>query len=300
MGRRDTVDPGQGALFGDAAPATSGRGGPERAEAGPIGGAATAPSVSSHPDAQRRVLLGGKAVGYALQRGRRRSIGFVVGAEGLSVKAPSWVPIRDIEAALQARAGWVLRKLAEQQEQSRRRLAARVEWRDGASLPFLGEPLIVVLGARAVEARRGALPAIKADRAADSGTLCLHLALGPAASPQQISDAVQSWLQQQARRIFDERCRAFAERLQVRCTRLALSSAGTRWGSASPSGAIRLNWRLVHFDLPTIDYVVVHELAHLREMNHGRRFWDLVGSVLPDYEQRRLALRAAALPQFED
>src|SRR5439155_19917857 len=119
-------------------------------EAGPIGGAATAPSVSSHPDAQRRVLLGGKAVGYALQRGRRRSIGFVVGAEGLSVKAPSWVPIRDIEAALQARAGWVLRKLAEQQEQSRRRLAARVEWRDGASLPFLGEPLIVVLGARAV------------------------------------------------------------------------------------------------------------------------------------------------------
>ena len=80
------------------------------------------------------------------------------------------------------------------------------------------------------------------------------------------------------------------------CARLALSSAATRWGSASADGSIRLNWRLVHFALPIIDYVVAHELAHLREMNHSPRFWDVVRSVVPDYEHSRLALRDGQVP----
>jgi predicted metal-dependent hydrolase len=75
-------------------------------------------------------------------------------------------------------------------------------------------------------------------------------------------------------------------------TRLKLSSAQTRWGSASADGTIRLNWRLVHFGLSVVDYVVVHELAHLREMNHSPAFWDVVRSVLPDVEERRAQLRA--------
>ena len=79
-------------------------------------------------------------------------------------------------------------------------------------------------------------------------------------------------------------------------TRLSLSSAATRWGSASADGSIRLNWRLVHFALPMIDYVVAHELAHLREMNHSPRFWDVVRSVLPDYEAARGTLRDEVLP----
>ena len=81
--------------------------------------------------------------------------------------------------------------------------------------------------------------------------------------------------------------------------RLSLSAAATRWGSAGADGSIRLNWRLVHFALPVIDYVVVHELAHLREMNHSARFWDAVRSVLPDYEAARLALRDPVLPAFD-
>jgi len=110
---------------------------------------------------------------------------------------------------------------------------------------------------------------------------------------------VQSWLQRQARRVFDERCRHFAQQLGVRVTRLALSSAQTRWGSASVDGSIRLNWRLIHFALPTIDYVVAHELAHLRHMDHSPRFWDVVRSVVPDYEQRRGGLKDEVLPVFD-
>jgi predicted metal-dependent hydrolase len=82
-------------------------------------------------------------------------------------------------------------------------------------------------------------------------------------------------------------------------TRLSLSSASTRWGSASADGSIRLNWRLVHFGLPVIDYVVAHELAHLREMNHSEAFWDVVRSVMPDFEQARGTLRHEVLPALE-
>jgi predicted metal-dependent hydrolase len=110
--------------------------------------------------------------------------------------------------------------------------------------------------------------------------------------------AVQGWLQRQARGHFERRCEHFAAALGVSYTRLSLSSAQTRWGSANASGAIRLNWRLIHFAPPVIDYVVAHELAHLREMNHSARFWSVVRSVLPDYEQARGRLRDEMLPRL--
>ena len=78
--------------------------------------------------------------------------------------------------------------------------------------------------------------------------------------------------------------------------RLSLSAAQTRWGSASADGSIRLNWRLVHFGLQVIDYVVAHELAHLREMNHSAAFWDVVRSVVPDYEKMRTTLKDVPVP----
>jgi predicted metal-dependent hydrolase len=85
----------------------------------------------------------------------------------------------------------------------------------------------------------------------------------------------------------------------VQVRRLSLSSAATRWGSASADGSIRLNWRLVHFALPVIDYVVTHELAHLREMNHSPAFWDVVRQALPGFEAARGRLRSDTLPVFE-
>jgi predicted metal-dependent hydrolase len=75
---------------------------------------------------------------------------------------------------------------------------------------------------------------------------------------------------------------------------IRLSNARTRWGTCHVDGRIRLNWRLIQVPPALIDYVVVHELAHLREPNHSSRFWSQVGSVLPDYKERRLALRRDA------
>jgi len=253
---------------------------------------ALAGEVFRHPRAQRDVRLDGHLVGYEMRRARRRSIGFVVGPEGLSVSVPRWVGVREVDSALQDKRGWILRKLREQRERALRLQSARIDWRDGTELPFLGEPVILVLDVRTV----GAMLDNGADALPGVPRRMLRVGLPQTATPEQIRDLVQSWLQRQARRIFEERCAVFAVRLNVRVRRLALSSAATRWGSANADGSIRLNWRLVHFGLPVIDYVVTHELAHLREMNHSPAFWDVVRSVLPDYEQSRLALRDGQVP----
>lgn len=257
------------------------------------------PAVFRHPHASREIHLQQHLVSYALKRARRSSIGFIVGAEGLSVNAPRWVGIGDIEAALQEKAAWILRKLQEQQTRARRLQAAKVDWREGTTIPFLGEDVIIVLDPRSTGAILNSDASALQGQLAGVPRLTLHVGLPESAGPEQIRDAVQSWLQRQARRIFEERCRHFATQLEVRYTRLALSSAQTRWGSANADGSIRLNWRLVHFALPTIDYVVTHELAHLREMNHSPRFWDVVRSVLPDYERARGNLKDDVLPVFE-
>jgi predicted metal-dependent hydrolase len=129
----------------------------------------------------------------------------------------------------------------------------------------------------------------------------LHLGLPPTTTEQQIKDRVQGWLQTQARRLFGERLEVYAERLGVRHSAYALSSAATRWGSCTADGKIRLNWRLVHFPMSLIDYVVAHELAHLKEMNHSPRFWDTVESIFPEFREAREQLRShppELLPAF--
>jgi predicted metal-dependent hydrolase len=274
----------------------------------PRGGSARAPDLPptdpapdghagqrfAHPRASREVRLGRCLVAYEFRRTRRRSIGFIVGAEGLSVAAPRWVPVADVEQALREKAGWIVAKLGEQRERAERLRAARIDWRDGTTVRFLGEDLQVVLDpdvTGALIADDGGTGAAPAKR--------LRIGLSGHAAPEQIREAVQSWLQRQARRLFEERCAHFAAVLGVRPKRLALSSATRRWGSASADGTIRLNWRLIHFALPVVDYVVTHELAHLREMNHSAAFWDVVRSAMPDYARHRETLVRETVPPIE-
>jgi predicted metal-dependent hydrolase len=258
-----------------------------------------APTLLRHPRAQREIVLQGQRVAYEFRIARRRSIGFSVGLEGLSVRAPRWVRRADVDEALLERGDWILAKLAEQQQRNQRLEAARVLWREGESLPFLGEPVVMVIDPRVAGA------VLQADTHADGPSLpgvprrVLRVGLPHDASADQLREAVQGWLQRQARRVFEERCAHFAPRLNVRVKRLSLSSAATRWGSASSDGAIWLHWRLIHFTLPVIDYVVAHELAHLREMNHSRAFWDVVRSVVPDYMRARRQLDDQPVPVLD-
>ncbi len=255
-----------------------------------------------HPEANREIVLGSAVVGFAFRRGRRRTIGFTVSAQGLVVSAPKWVPLHEVDAAVREKSSWITAKLVAAREREARLAQARVEWCDGTTIPFLGQPVIVVLDPR------HAFDGVGAVLHTDAGdpnpglagvpSMTLHVALPHAATPEQIRDAVQAWLMRQAKRVFAERLDHFAAPLQVRWRRLSLSSAGTRWGSASADGSIRLNWRLIHFRQEVIDYVVAHELSHLRVMDHSPRFWDTVRSVVPGYAELRGQLKDETLPHW--
>lgn len=248
----------------------------------------------AHPQATRELVLGSARVAYEFKRGNRKTIGFLVGAEGLSVRAPRWVALRDVDAAIREKSDWILRKLAETQQRHARVEATRIEWRDGAEFPFLGEPVVIRLDPKHGFASVGGT----LDEKVGDGPRVLRLAVAQNAEPSQIRDAAQAWLTRQARKLFIERLDHFAPLLGVRWHKLSLSNAATRWGSASADGSIRLNWRLIHFRMPVIDYVVAHELAHLRVMDHSHRFWETVESVVPDYDQLRRQLKDEAVPRW--
>jgi predicted metal-dependent hydrolase len=277
----------------------------------------------AHPRATRRIQLGTTDVAYAFRRGKRRTIGMAVGPDGLEVSAPRWVTLGEVESALHEKADWIARKLVEMQERQQQLGAARIVWVDGVVLPYLGDQLKVVLDsssmlkknsaqfepaqqiqvgdALSLSADIGTQESVQADVATQAAVPLLHtlrLGLPLNAEPQQIRDAVQAWLMRQAKALFVARLNHYAPQLGVQWQRVSLSSAATRWGSASANGAIRLNWRLVHHKRDVIDYVVAHELSHLRVMDHSPRFWETVQSVMPDYAQRRRVLKDEPLPPW--
>ena len=251
----------------------------------------------AHPKATRRIQLGTTDVAYAFRRGKRRTIGMAIGPDGLEVSAPRWVSLGEVESALHEKADWIARKLVEMQERQQQLGAARIVWADGVVLPYLGDQLQVVLDSTKTLKKNSA----QFEAAVQTASPLLHtlrLGLPLNAEPQQIRDAVQAWLMRQAKALFVERLNHFAPQLGVQWHKVALSSAATRWGSASADGSIRLNWRLVHHKLEVIDYVVAHELSHLRVMDHSPRFWETVQSIMPDYAQRRRILKDEPLPPW--
>ena len=235
-----------------------------------------------HPQANRQTRLGDAVVAYEFKRARRRTIGLQVGPKGLSVRAPAWVPVDEIEAFLSSKTQWVLDKLREMQDRAKR---PAVQWQHGMVWAYLGREYTVQMDPT------HRFEGVGAGLVGNT----LSVALPHDCGPERLRDAVHAWMMTQARHCFTERLNHYAPLLGVRWTRLSLSSAATRWGTAKADGSIRLNWHLMALPLELVDYVVVHELSHLREMNHSPAFWAVVASVMPDYAERRRALQRHGL-----
>lgn len=237
---------------------------------------------SDAAEAARTIALGGRQVPYLLRRSPRRTIGLTIDQHGLRVGAPTRALLGDIESLIRKHGRWVVEKL---DAWERRAAPAPLAIADGLQWPFLGSLLTLRLG-------------IGANRALWSGDgSVLSLALAPGADARSILERA---LRERARGVFAGRLALLAPRLGVPLPPFSLSSARTRWGSCSARGSLRLNWRLVFFPLAVIDYVVAHELAHLKEMNHGPRFWSLVEQLCPDWRESRADLKrlAHALPNL--
>lgn len=203
----------------------------------------------------------------------RKSIAIEIQRDGkVLVRAPLRTPQARIEALLIEKKNWIEEKLAlcrQMQDQ-----IPIHTYSPGETFPFLGiwHPLKLV------------------DRTRPALILAEAFELSKGSQPRA-REVFIHWYRSEAARIFQERTSIWSAACGLKPSALGLSSARTRWGSCASNGKINLTWRLVMAPLSILDYVVVHELAHLKVKNHSKTFWDLVKSHLPDYQSRRKWLK---------
>ncbi len=224
---------------------------------------------------QRTVNLVGTPVSFTLKRTSRRSIGLRIDDRGLTVNVPLRSSEKWLHSVLQDKARWVVEKLESWQAKK----SVPPQWLDGQEISFVGETLIL----RVVASLFATPPQLHGRQ------LFVHVT--DSANQTVIEQAVTQWHQHEAEHLFKERVAHYAPLMNVCPRTVKLSSATTQWGSCTARGAVRLNWQLIKMPQRLIDYVVVHELAHLVEMNHSAAFWGVVERVCPDYLKRRGELR---------
>jgi predicted metal-dependent hydrolase len=223
----------------------------------------------------RRVALAGGVVDYRLMRGRRRSIGMHIGLDGLTVRAPRWTTIREIEAALAEHARWIVRTL--DAWRARRRETMPRAWITGAPIVYQGRDLALAL-----------FPS--RERAIAADLLNLTVRHPGAHDEHEVAAFVAHWLREETMRLALPRVIVYAARVAPAPPPVKLSNARSEWGSCNHRGELRLSWRLSQLPPTLADYVIAHEVAHLAELNHSPRFWALVESLYPDYVAARSAL----------
>ena len=207
-----------------------------------------------------------------LVRSKRRTIALIVEGDGsLTVRAPTRATLAAIELFIREKAEWIIR--------TRARLGSVIQvpkkkYVDGEKFLFLGAPYELTL----VTPRRAALKFERGFQLANTA--------------QQRGELLFTrWYKGKALTVLSERVKLFADMHGYVPKRVNITSAKTRWGSCSPDGSLNFTWRLVMAPLEVIDYVVVHELVHLRVKNHSRRFWAAVGKIFPDYRIQRRWLK---------
>ncbi|MGQ9800591.1 MAG: M48 family metallopeptidase [Candidatus Saccharicenans sp.] len=211
---------------------------------------------------------------FRLIRSNRRTVGLEINHQGdLIVRAPERLELPAIKNIVKSHRKWIIGKLAEFEKC--RQLTRLRRFTEGEKFLWLGReyPLLFT---------KEAGPAL---RFTGESFILSSRRQG------QAREIFKKWYRKKARVYFEERIRSLAARNGFRFKKFRLSSARTRWGSCSARGTISLNWRLILAPPEIIDYVIIHELAHTREKNHSRTFWDLVARQMPDFRQRRLWLK---------
>lgn len=228
------------------------------------------------------VRFGATTIDYSIVRSRRRKKTVEVTIDpgaGVLVAAPMATPRGKIRAVVQKRASWIVRNGATESSKTRSKL-----WVSGESLPYLGRQVRMFVDYAPVDKA-----AVRFEHWSFRVTLPRQLRQRDRAGAAR--DAVRRWYERRARERLRGRVEKWAPLLGVSPTRVLTRDQRQRWGSCSPDGTVRFNWRIVMAEPSLIDYVVVHELAHLVERTHSTKYWQQITRVLPDYKLRRTRLR---------
>jgi len=209
---------------------------------------------------------------YTLTRSNRKTVAIYVRVDGVEVRAPLRTPKRDIDKFVLSKEKWIINKQAKLAIQARERKSFRLTY--GSTVTYRGKPCLIV----AISNER---PDFK------NGQFCIPSNL----SPEEIKEACIKIYHMLAKRDLTEMTSYFAERMGVKPAAIKINSAKSRWGSCSEKKSINFSWLLIMADDDVIEYVVVHELAHIIELNHSKRFWAIIEKILPDYKTRRKRLK---------
>ena len=209
---------------------------------------------------------------YTLTRSNRKTVALYIHDGSVEVRAPLKMPKRDIDRFVASKEQWITDKLSRSQERAERRQAFALNFGDTVML-------------------RGAEHAITARSGTRAGFDGEVFYMPPDLEPGRIKQVCIQIYRRLAKAHLTGRVTAFAGQMSAAPAAVRINGAKTRWGSCSSKRSLNFSWRLMMADDGVIDYVVVHELAHLIEMNHSARFWAIVESVLPDYRERKKRLR---------
>lgn len=239
---------------------------------------------------ERSVLVEGRTQSYLLIRrhGRRRLTLSVEPRRGLVVSAPSRLALRDIEAFIVGEAAWWGSRLVElaawEAEHPPRAFTS------GERLLLLGEAWTLRVSE---EPGRQRPRVTREPRGAEPGAIALVLPAGlaPAARRELAAACLGRWYRRLAGELIAARAAHWAADLRVTPAAISIRDTRSRWGSCSGSGRLSFSWKLAMAPPAVLDYLVVHELCHLRHPDHSERFWALVASRLPDYDRARRWLR---------
>jgi len=217
----------------------------------------------------------GETIEYQLEHRARKTVGLKVTDDGLVVHAPKRIFQFQLQKLLQEKSTWILKKLAAREQN----YVQPVQWQDGETLQLLGNPFTLLVA----QHTKNKQPYFDHDS--------LTIATPEPDNIDLIQRKVVQWYKKQALADFGRRLEILAAKLNVPTPPLKLSNAQSRWGSCSSRGDVRLNWRLLQAPPHIINYVICHELAHLKEMNHSAKFWAVVESIFPDYKAAEKTLK---------
>jgi predicted metal-dependent hydrolase len=224
---------------------------------------------------------GDKRIEFTVVIKKRKTIGLSIShKDGLRVSAPKWVSKKQIRNIVEQKAEWILKKLSEFAEKP-----DSITLGTGAELLFLGfsHRLEIIEDVKLKKA--------KVSKLEDIIVMSMPLNVAPVALKEQICNNLILWYKKQAEILFSQRINVFSEVMQVSPSKITIRQQKTRWGSCSSKGNININWKLIMMPISVIDYVLVHELAHLKHLNHSSSFWKFVEAFLPDYKARKLLLK---------
>ena len=221
-------------------------------------------------------LANGETISYLLEHRARRTVGLKITAEGLVVHAPKRILAFQLNQVLQQKSNWILSKLQHRAANH----VEKIEWIDGEQLLYLGQDIQLSV----VPSQTNKTLAFTAN--------VLSLATPTPKNHALISRKVIQWYKNQAALDFSRRLEILAAKLGVPTPPLTLSNAQSRWGSCNSRGQVRLSWRLLQAPPYIINYVICHELAHLKQMNHSAKFWAVVEQLFPDYKMAEKELKS--------